>query len=40
MKYDIRIPLKLHGVFLYFLTTKTSMELLERTDKIYDPTPL
>jgi len=39
-KYDIKIPLKLMGVFSYFPTTKPSMDFLESTKEEYDLTPI
>ena len=39
-KYDVRIPLKLKGIFSYFETSIPSEELLSNTDEIYDMTPV
>ena len=39
-KFDVRIPLKLTGVFSYFPTSKPSLKFLEETDEVYDMTPM
>ena len=39
-QHDVRIPLKLRGIFSYFNTSKPSDALLEGTEDMYDMTPI